>query len=270
MGDTDPILEWSKAVGNFRDLVTEIGDWSIDSPCPGWTIADLVSHGIDLESMLAADPRPDHVPDWTTLPHVTSDFGRFTEMGVDFRRGRSQQDLLNELAATHERARGRVEALGVDATIPWLRGDTPIVTVIGMRTFDTWVHEQDARVAVGSHGNLTGPGAANASAFLTGGLPKIWGKKVGAPAGAVLEVIIDEPGLTGRHRIRMDDDGARASFVASVEPDGDADVEVTMPWLTFVMLGSGRSVSGGLRDTVAIRGDATLGRAFIEAMAVTP
>lgn len=266
MGDIDLVPQWSTAVQNLSDFVSGIDDWSIDSPCPGWTIADLIAHGIDLESMLAADPRPDHAPDWSALPHVTSDFGRFTEVGVDFRRGRSHEDLLAELAAAHERAQLRVEALGIDATIAWLRGDTPVATVLGMRTFDLWVHEQDARVAVGIEGNLTGPGSVNALRFLTGGLPKVWGKDVGAPAGTVLRMNITEPGHTGSYRIRMDEDGARASFVE----DGGADVEVTMPWLAFVMLGGGRSVPGELRDSVTIRGDETLGQALVDAMAVTP
>lgn len=266
MNDMDPILEWSTAVRNFGDVVADVDDWSIDSPCPGWTIADLVSHSIDLESMLAADPRPEHVPDWSLLPHVTSDFGRFTEIGVDFRRGRSHEELLHELADTHERARQRVEALTVDATVFWLRGDTPIVTVLGMRTFDIWVHEQDVRVAVGLPGNLTGPGSANALRYLTGGLPKIWAKNVGAPAGTVLQVTITEPGLTGVYKIRMDDEGGRAAFAA----DGDADVEIVLPWLTFVMLGAGRSVSHELRSSVTIRGDQGLGRSLVEVMAVTP
>lgn len=266
MGDVDPMLEWSDAVHNFSDFVSGVDDWSIDSPCPGWTIADLVSHSIDLESMLAADPRPDHSPNWSRQPHITSDLGRFTEIGVDFRRGRSREDLLDELAATHARAHERIEAVGVDATLPWLRGDTPVVTILGMRTFDVWVHEQDARVAAGVEGNLTGPGAANALQYMTGGLPKIWGKHVGAPAGAVLRVTITEPGLTGSYRIRMDDDGVRASFVET----GDASVELTMPWLTFVMLAGGRSVPSELEESVIIEGDAAYGRALLEAMAITP
>lgn len=266
MGDVDPILDWSNAVRNLSDFVADTSDWSADSPCPGWTVSDLISHTIDLESMLAADPRPDHVPDWSLLPHITSDFGRFTEIGVDFRRGRSRGQLLDELADTHERARERVQALGADATIAWLRGDTPIVTILGMRTFDIWVHEQDARVAVGRQGNLTGPGSANALRYLEGGLPKIWGKNVGAPAGAVLQVTITEPGLTGSYRIRMYDDGTRAAFVN----EGDADVEVSMPWLTFVMLGGGRLVSQELRNSVTIRGDEALGQTLVEVMAVTP
>ena len=266
MDDSDPILEWSNAIRSFSELVSRIDDWSIGSPCPGWTIADLVSHSIDLESMIAVDPRPDHIPDWSRLPHVTSDFGRFTEIGVDYRRGRSPEVLLEELTAIHERARERVDALGEDATIPWLRGDTPVATIVGMRTFDVWVHEQDARMAAGIEGNAAGSGSANALLRLTAGLPKIWGKNVGAPAGSVLQLDITEPGLTGRYRIRMDDEGTRACFV----DDADAHVQVTMPWLTFVMLGAGRSVSEAVRGTVTISGDDDLGRAFVEAMAVTP
>jgi uncharacterized protein (TIGR03083 family) len=140
---------WSAAITNFHDLAESVEDWSIGTPCPGWSIADLVSHTIDLESMLAADPRPEHSPDWAALPHIDSDFGRLTEIGVDYRRGRSRDELLAELTDAHARAVARIESLPPDASIPWLRGDTPIPRLLGMRTFDVWVHEQDARVAAG-------------------------------------------------------------------------------------------------------------------------
>lgn len=256
---------WDDALSNFASLVETIDDWGTESPCPGWDITDLVSHTIDLESLLAADPRPEHTPDWSTLAHVNSDFGRLTEVGVDYRRGRSRSELLAELHDAHARARSRVEALGSDATIPWLRGDTPIPLLLSMRTFDIWVHEQDARQAAGLPGNLDGPGSANAMQYLSAGLPKVWGKNVGAPIGSVLHLEITEPGLSGEYWVQVNQDGK-----ASLVDDVPSDVSVTMPWLAFVMIAGGRSTKTNFAESVVVVGNQDLGRKLIETMAVTP
>ena len=262
---TDPVATWRASLDNFAGLLEGIDDWGVESPCPGWTIADLLAHTIDLESMIAADPRPDHSPDWNSLPHIDSDFGRMTEIGVDYRRGWSRNDLLTDLWASHDRANARIDRVGLDGSIPWLRGDTPILTLLGMRTFDIWVHEQDARAATGKIGNLDGPGALHAMTYLTAGLPKVWGKNVGAPVGSVLRLIVTEPGLHGECWVRVNEDG-KASLVA----EQAADLTVTMPWLSFVMLGAGRNVEDVVVETVVVVGDEGLGQAFLESMAVTP
>lgn len=262
---SDALSTWDSATGNFASFVAGIDNWGTQSPCPGWTIADLVAHTIDLESMLAADPRPDHSPAWGSLTHVDSDFSRLTEVGVDYRRGWSRTDLLDDLAASHERARRRVESLGPDATIPWLRGETPIPRLLSMRTFDVWMHEQDARVATGDLGNLDGPGAREAMTYLSAGLPKVWGKSVGAPAGSVLHVVTTEPGLATELWIRVGEDG-KAGLVDEI----GADVSATMPWLSFVMLAGGRATEHDFAKDVVVVGDQSLGERFLDSMAVTP
>lgn len=262
---TDPVATWRASLENFVELLQSIDDWGVESPCPGWTVADLVSHTIDLEAMLAADPRPDHSPDWATLPHIDSDFGKLTEIGVDYRRGRPKDELLAELTDAHGRAVARIESLPADASITWLRGDTPIARLLGMRAFDIWMHEQDARVAVGEIGNLDGPGASNAMTYLTAGLPKVWGKNVGAPVGSVLYVVVTEPGLRGECWVRVNEDGK-----AALVDQGDADVTVTMPWLSFVMLAGGRATDHDYTQDVVVVGNEGLGTRFLDSMAVTP
>jgi uncharacterized protein (TIGR03083 family) len=263
---TPPQIEtWRNAIASFRQLLIDIDDWGVSSPCPGWSLADLVSHTIDLEAMLAADPRPAHTPDWAVHTHIDSDFGRMTELGVDYRRGWSRDDLLADLDETHARALARVESLGPDASIPWLRGDTPVAQLLGMRTFDIWMHEQDARVATGRIGALDVPAASNAMHYLTAGLPKIWGRSVSAPIGSVLHVKINEPGLAGECWVRVNEDGK-----ASLHEAQEADVNITLPWLAFVMLAGGRSTETNFAESVVVVGDQALGQAFIAAMAVTP
>lgn len=261
----DAFTTWDSATESFISVVEGIDDWNVQSPCPGWTIADLVAHTSDLESMLAADPRPNHSPAWESIAHIDSDFGRLTEVGVDYRRGWSRGDLLDDLTASHERARERVASLGPEATIPWLRGETPIPRLLSMRTFDVWMHEQDARVATGNLGNLDGPGAREAMTYLSAGLPKVWGKSVGAPAGSVLNVVTTEPGLAAEFWVRVGEDG-KAGLVDEI----DADVSATMPWMSFVMLASGRATERDFAEDVVVVGDQSLGVALLDSMAVTP
>jgi len=257
---------WTRALENFRSLVASTTDWSVLTGCPGWSVADLVSHTIDLESMLATDPRPAHDPNWSHLPHATSDFERRMEVGVDYRRGRSKDELLEELHFTHSRALARLQALSPDMSIPWLRGDTPIPQILSMRTFDIWVHEQDIRVTTGDIGNLDGPGSIDAMRYLTAGLPKVWGKVVGAPIGSVLHMEIVGPGLTGDVWVGVNEDG-RADFV---DRRLEADVTVKMPWLTFVMLAAGRSVGPRVAESVVVDGEAELADSLLAGMAITP
>ncbi len=108
--------DWDQAIGNFATFVSTVDDWEIASPCPGWSVSDLVAHIIDLESQLAGDPQPEHTPDWSSLTHVSSDFGRFNEIGVDYRRGSSRESLLAELTDCHTRARERLISLPSDAS----------------------------------------------------------------------------------------------------------------------------------------------------------
>jgi len=256
---------WTSALENFRLLVASTTDWSVPTGCPGWSVADLVSHTIDLESMLATDPRPDHDPDWSRLPHATSDFGRRMEVGVDYRRGRSKDELLEELHLTHSRALARLQALGPDASLPWLRGDMPIPQILSMRTFDIWVHEQDVRVSTGDLGNLDGPGSHQARDYLTAGLPKTWVKGAGAPVGAVLHLIVDGPGLMFESWVRVDDHG-RGEFVA----EQPATTTIEMSWLAYVTLSAGRHTEQDFTSSAMLDGDAGLGEAFLANMGVTP
>ncbi len=198
------------------------------------------------------------------MPHPTSGAGWKLESTTG--RGRSKDELLEELHFTHSRALARLQALGPDASIPWLRGDAPIPPILSMRTFDIWVHEQDVRVSTGNIGNLDGPGSIDAMQYLTAGLPKVWGKVVGAPIGSVLHMEIVGPGQTGEVWVGINEDG-RADFV---DRTLEADVTVKLPWLTFVVLAAGRSVGPQVAESVVVAGEAELADSLVAGMAVTP
>lgn len=260
-----PVRTWQESLENFRGFLVTLDDWSIESPCPGWSIADLLAHTIDLESMLAGDPRPNFEPDWDALPHISSAFGRLTEVGVDMRRSWTREALLADLDVTHQRAVDRVLTLSPKDVIPWLRGDTPVPQLLGYRAFDIWVHEQDARFASNQPGNYAGPGSENARDIFVGALPRLWAKSVGAPQGATVHFLVEEPGMVTECWIRVGDDG-QATFVEAQA----ASVSISIAWPAFVLLAGGRQVNTQIRDTVRVSGDATLGLRMVESLAVTP
>jgi hypothetical protein len=93
----------------------------------------------------------------------------------------------------------------------------------------------------------------------------VWGKGVGAPIGSVLHVVITGPGVAGEHWVKVGEDGK-----AALVDQTDADVTVTMPWLSFVMLAGGRATEQDYAQDVVVVGNEQLGQAFISAMAITP
>jgi hypothetical protein len=96
-------------------------------------------------------------------------------------------------------------------------------------------------------------------------LPKIWAKNAGAPAGAVLEVAITEPGLSADLFVTVGDDG-KAAFTDGGEPVAS----LSMPWMTFVALACGRSPEVDLSSSVHLSGDHELASTVLGSLAVTP
>ena len=92
-GQSGPMLD------AFADVAARLTAtaWSTQSPCPGWTAGDVVAHVPSLESELHGDPVPDHEPDWAALPHVTTPFGKYTEVPVDWYRSKGRDVVLAEL-----------------------------------------------------------------------------------------------------------------------------------------------------------------------------
>ncbi len=49
----DPMKTYLEAVLDFYATLEPLTaeQWSLPTPCPGWSVADLVAHTIDLDSM---------------------------------------------------------------------------------------------------------------------------------------------------------------------------------------------------------------------------
>jgi len=260
---------WESEILAIADLADSLNaqQWQAPTPCPGWSVGDLVAHTIDIELSLTDDPRPEHEPDWALLPHASSDLDRFIEIGIDWRRGRTQAEIVTELRSVAARRRAELDTVPADEQIRSPLG-RPITVerMIRMRTLDMWIHEQDIRTAIGSPGGWDSPAAIVTLQQLIEGLPKVWAKQAGAPSGSVLHVVISDVGRGVEAWVVAGDDGMGDVSPPVAEPD----VTLTLSFADFELLTAGRADPESVRERVSLAGDPELGGTLLRSMTLTP
>ena len=254
---------WQLASADFIDLVTPLSqaEWDAPTALPGWSVGDIVAHVGWIEGMLIGEVDPPHEPDWSSLPHAVTDFGKITEVPVDLRRSWTREAVLIELADRIARRTAELESGPRDATVEVMGplGPAPLGRVLRMRTLDTWVHEQDIRDALGRPGHLDTLGAQATASQLLPGLGKVWAKLAGAQPGQVLDVRITGPGIEGGAVVAVGDDGrARSVGDDLLDQAGAATVTLAMSWPAYLALSCGRGEPRPWRDQVVISGDEEL------------
>ena len=125
----------------FEELVRSLDrqQWNTPTRCEGWTVADIAAHWIG------------------TLTEVVE--GRTDQLGspevaeriVQDRRGRSPQELADELATTAEGARAIMGTLDDEAWDSPAPGGVAASIGVGVEAlwYDAYVHTQDIRAALG-------------------------------------------------------------------------------------------------------------------------
>ncbi|MFD0505390.1 maleylpyruvate isomerase family mycothiol-dependent enzyme [Streptomyces chiangmaiensis] len=176
---------WTHSIEAISELVQPLvdGEWNRRTPCPGWSVRDVVSHVIGMDCEMLGDPRPIH-----TLPrdlfHVTNEHQRYMEMQVDVRRHHTAPEMTSELEYTIIRRNRQLrnETRDPDSKVRGPLGtEQTLEEAMRYRAFDVWVHEQDLRAALGRPGNLDSPGAYIARDELLAALPKVVAEHAGAP-----------------------------------------------------------------------------------------
>lgn len=237
--------------------------WKTGTECPGWTVQDNVVHITALEAMSIGKNLPvAELPD--DLPHVKNDFGRTNEQWIESRRAWSGPAALGEF---HDITRERIAGLraldengfGADSWTP--QGPGTVRTLLPFRIFDSWVHEQDIRRALGMPGNLDSASAAHALGMMATPMAFVVGKKAGAPEGST--VVFSLRGPVARDLVIAVHDG-RAKLVD--EPTTEPTVVLTMGTETFARLAAGRIDPGAAvtAGDVTFTGDDVLGRRIVE------
>ncbi|MEL3946230.1 MULTISPECIES: maleylpyruvate isomerase family mycothiol-dependent enzyme [Streptomyces] len=261
---------WTHSVEAISELVSPLaeGEWNQPTPCPAWSVRDIVSHVIGLDCEMLGDPRPIH-----TLPrdlyHVQTEGQRYMEMQVDVRRHHTAPEMTSELEYTIIR---RSRQLRNESRDPSTKVRGPLGTEqtleLAMRTraFDVWVHEQDLRTALRKPGNTESPGAYVARDLLLQGLPKVVAKKAGAPANSAVVFDVSGP-VEFLRTVRVDAEGrATVDSAPSLGPLAT----IGMDWDTYFRLACGRVSYAAVKDRVKVEGDQELGDAILGEFAVTP
>lgn len=254
------LAAWQSASDDFIALVRPLSqeEWDAPTALPGWSVGDIVAHVSWIEGMLIGEFDPPHDPDWESLPHAVTDFGKITEVPVDLRRSWTREAVLVELADRIARRAAELESGAQDASeeVMGPLGPAPLGRVLRMRTLDTWVHEQDIRDALGRPAHLDSLGARATAAQLLPGLSKVWAKLAGAQAGQVLGVRVTGPGIEADASVIVGEDG-RATMVQGDRAD-EPTVALSMTWPAYLALSCGRGDPQPWRDRVEISGDPQL------------
>ncbi|WP_086826985.1 maleylpyruvate isomerase family mycothiol-dependent enzyme [Streptomyces sp. NRRL B-24572] len=261
---------WTHSIEAIAELVQPLveGEWNRPTPCIGWSVRDIVSHVIGMETEMLGDPRPIHsLP--RDLYHVRSDFARYMEVQVDVRRHHTAPEMTSELEyilirrARQLRNENRSPEHLIRAP---LGAEWSLEQAYRDRAFDVWVHEQDLRAALGVPGNLDSAGALVARDVLLEALPEVVAKDAGAPASSA--VVLDVTGPVEFLRtVRVDAEG-RGSIDGA--PSLGPAVTLATDWETFVRLACGRVRPAEVADRVKIEGDEGLAAAILDNFAVTP
>ncbi|MFN8149482.1 MAG: maleylpyruvate isomerase family mycothiol-dependent enzyme [Candidatus Nanopelagicales bacterium] len=248
--------------------------WRTPTECPGWTAGDIVRHLSWVEAFLAGRQDPDHLVDWDAFPHVTSDFGRLTETGVDVRRPLGQQEACDELDGLIDLRLHQIMALDpldLLTEVPGLFGrPVPLQNLLRVRVFDAWTHLQDIRRSAGLPGDLATAGAqvsalqmANAQAF-------VLSRNVEAPIGTTLRVTVTGPVALERWSL-VDEEGRGVDLDALARPE-EPTIGLTTDWETYARLGAGRLdvTDPDVLARLDLTGDEQLAAKVPESLAVTP
>ena len=262
---------WNEALDDVLALTQNVSDdqWQAPTPCPGWSVGDIVAHLVDVEGVLAQELRPDHEPDWDTLDHVTNDIGRFTEVGVDYRRGTPKEEVNAELRAIVAKRRGQLVGTppGEDVLSP-MGNPTTMDRLLRTRVLDIWMHEQDIRIALDEDGGLATRPAQVSLEQIERALPIVWARNCQAPKGGTVVLTVAEPGLAAEMAAVVTDEGRGVA----TEPMGDPTVHLTLAWPDLVALSAGRinPRDADLHARIAISGDPRLAETLLQALAITP
>jgi uncharacterized protein (TIGR03083 family) len=242
-------------------------DWNRRTPCPGWSVRDIVSHVIGLDCEMLGDPRPIH-----TLPrdlfHVRTDHQRYMEMQVDVRRHHTAPEMTAELEYTIIR---RNRQLRNESRDPGTKVRGPLGVELTLeesmryRAFDIWVHEQDLRTALGAPGNWDSPGAYVGRDYLLVELPGVVAALPEAPRSSAVVFDVSGP-VEFLRTVRVDIQG-RGTLEAT--PALGPAATFTLDWETYVRLACGRVSPDAVADRVKAEGDPDLTAAILRNFAVT-
>jgi uncharacterized protein (TIGR03083 family) len=152
--DARPLLP--RLRGELTALLASLpdGDWAYPTPCPGWSVHDLVAHllGVELGNVSVRRDR------WELGPGEGEDLdgwlNRFNQQWVDAAQRISPALLIELINATGLRFEEHVATLNLDAAgspVQWATGSdpAPVWLDVAREYMERYVHQQQIRRATG-------------------------------------------------------------------------------------------------------------------------
>lgn len=186
--------------------------WALPSPCPGWTIADVVLHLAQTDAMAVASVErrfSDIVEAFGTAAEAAppgANVDVLADLAVAAERGLPGKDLYERWRAT---SLAQIEALSAcepSTRVPWVTGELAAVTLATTRLAENWIHTGDVAAALGRR-QEPGPHLKPIARLAWRTLPYAFARSnrqltgpvalsLAAPDGTTWEFTPDEPAAT--------------------------------------------------------------------------
>lgn len=262
---TDALEEtWASVEALLRERTP--GEYDALTPCPGWSVRDVLSHLLGIEVWLRGATVP--TLEGPLPEHVKNAMGEFNEAFVAAHRSEPGTEVLAQFRAATSASVAALRALRAEEweVVGWSpEGDRPYHRFMETRVLDSWIHLQDIRDALLEPADDHGPGEEIVINRFESSLPYVVGRKMSAPDGTLVRV-----NLTGRlarsAMIAVTSGRASAVNTSSDEPT----VEITTPVALFWRRCAGRISADAFLGASAtdVRGNRELARAFVDALAI--
>ncbi len=236
------------------------------TPCPGWTVKDVLSHLVGFEKMLHGAPVPEFHGTWPNYVH--NPIGEFNEAFVQANRARPGREVLDDFREQSVRSIAALRALsGVQwEKVGWSpEGERPYHRFQETRVVDSWIHLQDIRDALLAPEDDHGPGEEIVVNRFEASLPYVIGKRIGAADGTLVRV-----NLSGR-LARSVLIGVTSGRASALHDSAEAPtLEITTPVALFWRRSAGRISASAFLSASAtdVKGDRAMAAAFADALVI--
>jgi uncharacterized protein (TIGR03083 family) len=236
--------------------------------CPGWTVQNQISHVVGVEAWLAGrkDPRVEMPP----YEHIRNDLGKRVEYAVEVRRGRTGAELVAELedVLTQRLSTLRSPSLTSTSIIAGPFGPDQGSTVMLLRIFDVWTHEQDIRTALGRPGNLDSPAAIVCVNSIMQQLPKRIAKGNALEPGQRLVIDVTGPVVARQDfQVAPDENGRLRGHAVSGRTNEPATTTISLSAEAFTRRAAGRRPIS--ETAYSVIGDEAIAARVLDALVVT-
>jgi uncharacterized protein (TIGR03083 family) len=257
-------VTWTSIDRTLRDREPAVYD--APTPCPGWSVRDVLSHLAGFELVLNGEVAPAHEGPWPS--HVKNPIGEFNEAFVVAYRALPGPEVLDLFRRTTRLSLARLRGLSDEEweKVGWSpEGDRPYYRFQETRVLDSWIHLQDIRDALLEPSDDHGPGEEIVVNRFEGALPYVLGKKAQAPEGTVVRINLS--GRLARSILLGVHDGRATALEESAESPS---LELTTPVALFWRRAAGRISADAFLNASAtdVRGNEALARSLAEGLAI--